>query len=412
MKTHVLILAVLFALTQAGAQTFTHEAKITVHGKSGLHKIALDATDKRFMRKDLRDMRILDPNGKEVPYVVLSEPLLRSKSDFVEYPIHSQIHHRNYSEVIIENTNKEKISNIAFNINNSDAVKRCAIEGSDDMKQWYTVSENQELSLAYNSEYTNTYKCIYFPLNNYRYFRLLIDDWRAEPMKINSAGYFRNSVIAGKLNEVNVTTSSEEIKKTTLLKLSFANNQQVDRMDFKIKDPRLFKRRAVVFVNREQKRKKTIEKYKQVLFEFDLSSDRPLWFDVPAINEPEVFIEIDNKDNPPLVIESVECRQLASYLICDLDSTKNYTLKCGNSELKVPEYDLNYFVSNVPQLLPEATLDDIKAIPTAFIQKPEETQQPFYETREFMWLCIGVGIAIVALFSASLLKEMKGNEKN
>jgi hypothetical protein len=179
-----LLLAVSFL---SYAQRYTHQAIIKTDQHKGLYKIALNPVYKQYMSSNLHDMRIYDSAKKEMPYVVLSEPLLKSKSDFNNYEIVSQKHfnanysiHLNwhstyaYTEIIIKNTSKESISNIAFNINNSDAYKYCAIEGSDDLKQWYSVSEKQELSLAYNDVYTNQYKCIYFPLTNYMYYRLLV----------------------------------------------------------------------------------------------------------------------------------------------------------------------------------------------------------------------------------------------
>ena len=411
MKNIVYSLLIIMSFS-AEAQSYSHQAAISPIKENGLYKIPLSAEIKQFMNSDLHDARILDSAQTEVPYVVLSEPLLKNKSDFIDYKILSQKHFGDYSEIIIHNPDKDKISNIAFNINNSDAYKYCAIEGSDDMKQWYSVSAKQELSLAYNEVYTNSYKCIYFPLNNYSYYRLLVDDWHAEPLKINSAGYFKNSVIAGKYNNVVFKTTIKEDKanKKTIILLSFLNNQQVDRIDFKIKNPRLFMRHAIVYVNRERKLKQDkVEIYREQLFEFDLSSAQALFFDVPGLNEKEVTIEIENKDNPALKIDSISCKQLASYLVCDLNTNNNYSLKFGNTTLKVPEYDLSNFVSTIPQLLPEASVEAIKEIPkvpTVVIEK----QKSFFETKRFLWICLALGSVIIFFFSKSLLKDM-GSKK-
>ncbi len=413
MKKLVYSLIIVLSIGAANAQSYSHQAPINGLKESGLYKIPLNPDLKQYMTKDLHDTRIHDSSQKEVPYIVLSEPILKSKSDFIEYKILSQKHFGNYSEIIIHNPNRDKISNIAFNINNSDAYKYCAIEGSEDMKQWYSVSEDQELSLAYNDVYTNTYKVIYFPLNNYSYFRLLVDDWRAEPLKINSAGYFKNSVIAGKLNDVVFTKSISEdkINKKTIIQLSFSNNQEVNRLDFKVKSPRLYMRHATIYVNRERKLKHDkIEKYREMLYEFNLSSDYPLLFDVPYLNEKEVFIEIENKDNPPLELESISCKQLASYLVCDLNANNKYHLRFGNTALKMPEYDLGNFVTSIPQLLPQAEIGAIKEIPKAVV-KVEEKEKSFFETKQFLWLCLGLGTIIIFFFSKSLLKDMGNNKE-
>lgn len=399
--------------TILSAQDFTHEAAIGNIIKDSLYKISLSPEYKQYMSTDFHDMRIYDAKQNEVPYVVLSEPLLRSKSDFVPYEIVSQNHFNTYSEIIILNANKDKISNIAFNINNSDAYKYCSIEGSDDQKQWYSVSELQELSLTYNESYTNQYKCIYFPLNDYKYFRLSVDDWHAHPLKINSAGCFRNSVIAGKLNDVpfskTITEDTKNLK--TVLTLSFSSEQTISRIDFKIKSPRLYMRHVIIYAKREKKLKHKTEQYKETLYEFDLKSDETLWFDLPALTEKELLVEIENKDNPALEIETISCKQLASYLVCDFRANENYMLRCGNKQLKLPDYDLVNFVTQIPQLLPEAKLDAMKEIPKQVASVSSEKEKSFLETPQFLWACLGIGAIIIFLFSRSLLKDMSKKEE-
>lgn len=413
MKKRVYFLSVMIgSMLNVFSQSFTHLSKISGIKADGLYKIPLGPEVKQYMTKDLHDLRVVDSAGREVPYVILSEPLLKSKSDFVPYDIVSQTHFSSYSEIVIHNPTNDKISNIAFNINNSDAFKYCAIEGSEDGKQWYSVSALQELTLLYNEDYTNQYKCIYFPLNNYKYFRLLVDDWFSQPLKINTAGYFKNSVIAGKLYDVAFTKNlTEDVKrKKTVITLKFSNNQSIDRLDFKIKEPRLFMRHAAVYAKRERKIKDNVEHYNETLCEFDLKSDKALFFDISQVNEKEIIIEIENKDNPPLQIDSLFCKQLASYVICDLKVDQDYTLKCGNTKLKVPEYDLINFVSQIPHLLPEAKLGAMEPIKQVAFQKPE-AEKAFYETKWFLWSCLGFGALIVFFFSKSLLADMGKNKE-
>ena len=417
MKRIYYILVLICTIYKSNAQFFSHEVKINKVTNAGLHKIAINSNVKQYITNDLHDVRIYDSALKEVPYFYVKEPLIKSKSDFVAYKILSQKHHKVYAqeitEIIVHNPDKNTISNIAFNINNSDAYKYCAVEGSDDMKQWYSISEHQELSLIYSNVYTDTYKIIYFPKNNYTYFRLLVDDWYSQPLKINSAGFFKLSTIAGKLNEISFSKKIVEnnVNKTTAIHLSFLNKQQIDRIDFKIKNPRLFNRTAFVYVIRERTLKHhKIEKYQQLVYEFKLNSAEPLLIDLEPMNEKEIIIEIENKDNPPLEIESISCKQLESYLICDLTSNNNYTLKFGNTNLKLPEYDLSNFITSMPQLLPEATIGLVKEIPKS-VSKTGKKPKSFFETKTFLWLCLGIGAIILFLFSRSLLNDINGKKE-
>ncbi len=392
------------------AQHFTHQAEIKSVTSNTLYRITVDPTLRATMSSDFHDTRIMDSKGNEMPYIVMNEAPLKSTTDFVQYPIVSQKHTPLYSEVIVENPGKDKISNIAFNINNSDAYKYCAIEGSDDMKQWYTVSAKQALSLAYSHTYTNTYQCIYFPLNDYKYFRLLIDNVRAEAFKINSAGYFKNSVSPGKLVEVKVNTRIETNRKTrmTSVYVSMPSEQEISRLDFFITAPRLFKRNARIYVNEITRRKHHTEKTEKTLHYFELSSDSPRLFDLP-LRAREFVIEIDNRDNPPLTIDSITFKQLAAYLVCDLAPNEKYTMKWGDKERPLPVYDLAGFVTSIPHLLPEVQIANAAAIviPTT---ANSATEKSFVESRTFLWLCIIAGAIVVLFFTLSLVKEMRSRD--
>ena len=393
------------------AQSFKFKTALNKTNNIGLHKLELKPAHQLYMMPSYNDVRIYDSLNKEVPYVLLSEPVVKSKTDFVEYTIKSQTHLKNHTEIIIENPNKNAISNIAFNINNSDALKYCSIEGSDDLGQWFTVSELQMLGLTYNEDYTNQYKCIYFPVNNYSYFRLLVDDWSSEPFKVNSAGYFKNSVISGKLNtlETKQEISIDSKKKITTIKLTFPCQQEVNQLSFKISAPRLFLRRANVYTISKEvlKNKKTVNHINQINA-FELNADKPFIFDVPSITTNELFIDIENNDNQPLQIDSVVIKQLAKYLIMDVANGSNYTLKCGDNQLQKPQYDLINFIKQSPQLLPELTLSAFEPINTTknTIVKPK----PFYEEKYFLWFCLLIAVVAISFFAWKLMKDLGTKE--
>lgn len=413
MKNHKLFLSycfIVFSYTFLVSQSFTHDFKIKKVNTDSLYIIPLLPEHKQYMSANLHDVRIFDSKNTEIPYVVLSEPLLKSKQSFMSYEIVSQTQYRDYSEIIIKNANRDKINNIAFNVNNSDAYKNCSVVGSNDMKEWFSVSASQQLQLVYNNSYTSQYKSIYFPLNDYLYFKLLIDDWYSHALKINSAGYFKNSIIAGTLNElaVNYSIHHDSKNKTSLVKFNQTNEQTIHQLDFIITSPRLYNRQAKIYVYKQQKVKRKIKPIKTVLYEFNFNSSDTLSFVIPPISEKEFFIEIENQDNPALQINQIKCKQLASYLICDLKKNEEYHLKSGNTALKIPQYDLVDFVNQIPQYLPQTSITLFKVIePKPTIKK----QNYFFQENTFIWISLGISALIILLFSRSLLKDLGHKNK-
>lgn len=411
-RSKVLFLLAIIFLYNTNAQNYTHQSKLGEVSKDSLYKLNLLPSHSKYMASDFRDVRLFDTKGNIIPYAIISEPIIKSKTDFVEYEIKSIKHFKTYSEIIIHNSEKQKINNIAFNINNSDAYKYCTVEGSDDLNKWYSVSALQELYLLYNENYTNQYKCIYFPLSDYKYFRLLIDDWYSNPLKVNSAGYFKNTMMAGKLNklESNFTIKHQKLKKKSIIDIWFNNVPKLDQLEFKISSPRLFKRQAVLFVTKEKKEKKKKKIVEVPITNFELSSESKNYINLNGITENHLIIEIENNDNPPLQIDSVICSQLASYLIADLKKGEKYVLKFGDTKLTKPVYDLSYFVKGVPQLYPSIDLNSIEKINALKDDLNSKNNTSFFEKPYFIWLSLGFGALVISLFAYSLLKDV--NKKN
>ena len=96
MKKINLILLLVFITVISHSQTFTRSSKINTNSKMGLHKIEITPAYQQLMCSDFHDVRIFDSSKVEIPYIILSEPMLKSKTDFIEYPILSQKHFRNY----------------------------------------------------------------------------------------------------------------------------------------------------------------------------------------------------------------------------------------------------------------------------------------------------------------------------
>lgn len=395
----------------AYSQQFSHRAKLAPVKENGLHRMELSPDARAIASMDMSDIRLLDAKQQQVPYIIVLESLSKAGSDFVEYPLLKQhIQPGHYSELIIENRQKEKLSNFSLCITNSDVEKSCDISGSDDKKQWYALSEKQVLSSLYDVGYTQVYKSIYFPPVNYRYFRIVINDSNSAPLKINRAGNFKGSLVAGKLLDVAAakTTVTQDAKnKTTRINVIFDNRQLVDRIDFTIAAPNYYKRPARVLVKRQQVLKHKTEVYEEELASFEINSAAALWFDMPAIKEKEFVIEINNQDNPALQVSQIKFKQLAAYLVSDLKAGEKYVLMLGNSALKAPRYDLNYFMDKIPRQIPEVAVGKVEQL---IAPKPIDKKEAGKKEDLFMWLCIAAGALCIVCFSYRLLHDLKSGK--
>lgn len=388
------------------AQNFSHEGELKGLRQTGYYKIPVAPEAKKQMRYDFRDVRLLDSADHEVPYYYLTEAPLKGKENYGAFKIISETHFQNCTELLIEGKANEEISNLAFKTSSPGSYTYCSVEGSSDSLHWLTVINSQLLNTIYSETYDSVYRCIYFPETKYLYYRVKLEGPETDSLKIMSAGNFKNSLLAGETFPLTFRSQFTEDtkKKLTVVKLTFENNQQIDRLTFRIRDTTAYKRHVTIYANKTERQKHKTLRYRDNLFEFDLSSDKSLLINVPAINEREIFIEIENKNLPPLQIESISCQQYAGYLICYLDSLNTYTLKCGNQKLRSPNYDPDFFDSSLPQLLP-VLLFNLNEIPPP--EPPATTAAlPFLQTKTFLCLCLLLGAASIIFFSVFLLKDM------
>ncbi len=409
MKIYKLI-AILLMANAGIAQNLT-TAKLDKVAKNGLHRIVLPTTLRSISKEDLSDFRILDAKGNEVPYFYKNENETKITDDYIAYKIISEISiPKKQTTVIFENPEKS-ISSIVLTIANYDGEKTYNLYGSNDQNQWYGLSNNQVLYDLSSSENLNIDKTISFPLNNYKFLKIELDDKKSLPIKIEKIGNINSKSFTGDLLTVDYTTKNiTELKaeKKTKIKILFDDYQYLNQIKFEISEPKLYKRNVRVFKLEERKVKHKFETFESEIINFELNSDSQNGFNLMNIYEKDFYIEIENQDNQPLKIDEIKFFQIPVSVIADLKTGENYTIKTGNPDAIAPVYDLEYFKNSITVELPETKISEIimPKIGSNVIQ-----EKPFWEQSWFMWICISLGGIAVLYFSMSLLKDLNKTEK-
>jgi len=405
-----LIKIFLFSVLFSAGQNFTHSLSITSK-QNGLQALAVGVELKNLASTAFTDVRIFDKSNNEVPYFLVTESFNYSSTNFKEYQVtDKQIGKGRYTSFIVQNPNKEAMQNIVLCVANSDALKVCNITGSDDKKQWYSVSDHIFLYHLFDENSVNAYRTMMFPMVNYKYLKIEINDLYTLPLNILKVGYFEGAISAGKLNDVkpaNYEYSNNKKKKISLIHFKFENPTILNRLSFKIKSPNYYKRLAHVFVNRTKTVKNKEEIYRDVLAQFELNSNNQNLFDLISFREKEFFIEINNEDNPPLEIDTLELKQLQTYLVADFKNGETYTLKVGDKNLNTPRYDIEFFKNKISQYLPTLEVSDLKPIPSLVATSIVPVSKPFWQEAWFLWICIALASFVLFLFSLRILKDMK-----
>lgn len=403
MKIYNLFLLLLCANVMVAQNTTAKIEKVKV---DGLHKIILPTVLRSISNDDLSDFRILDSKENEVPYFVNKNVDPVSDSQYKEYKIISTSEiPRKQSTLIFENSDKT-INQVILSIANYDGEKTFTISGSNNQKEWFGISNNGYLSYLNASNATYVSKTIDFPLTNYKYIKIDLDDKKSLPIRIISVGNFNfktTSTLFLPVNYTKKTITELKSEKKTLIYFEFENATNIDQIKFQISNPKLFKRYAKVYKNETRKVKHKIENYQNFIANFELSSNSKNTFQLVGTKEKDFYIEIDNQDNQPLTIDNVQFFQYPLSIIADLKTNENYTIITGNPNAILPVYDIENFKSNIPNNLHTATISKIK---TKGLKNTIETKKIFWQQPWFMWVCIGLGAIVILYFASSLVKDL------
>jgi hypothetical protein len=403
MRTLIRALSIVFVSIGASvfAQGDLYQLRLSSVSESGLHRLQLQPDWRAAMKADRSDLRITDNIGKECPFVFRQPTLSGSLNTFVQYHILSQTHFKSYSELVIENPTKDLISNLVFVIRNSDAHKYCAVEGSEDLKQWFSISAKQELQLVSEISSGSTVKSINIPASEYPYIRIHIEDWHSRPLLIKAVGHYQTETASQKLLSFPVFFQEEKSKTKGQQQFNiYAKQQEIHDLKFSFEGPRLYKRSYRLFTGSSTKADYQIA-------EGIFSSDQESLINLSDLRTEYLVLVIENGENPPLHIKELIGTQVPSYLVFDADSSKSYEMSFGDRSLSAVNYDLEHFVGADISYLPEVSVTSINKESQATEAKVEEAPKPFYERKEFLWACIGIGAFVVLWFSRSLLKDLR-----
>jgi hypothetical protein len=410
MKKITRIIAFLFFVNTSFAQNTTN-AKIKPVTANGLHKLVLPIEIRSFSEEDLSDFRILDSKGNEVPYFSDKNAEAISNSSYKEYKIVSKSEIPKKQSLFIFENPEKTINQVSLTIANYDGEKTYSLSGSNDQKQWFGISNNNYLSDLNASDATYVSKTISFPLTNYKYIKIDLDDKKSLPIRIIGVGNFYLKTQLTSLLPVafkQKTINENKPEKKTQIHVVFENTNFLDQIHFDIPNPKLYKRYATIYKIVSEKVKHKFVNRKIELSSFELNSDSPNTFNLASFHEKEFYIEIENDDNQPLEIKNIQFSQIPVHVIADLKSNENYVIKTGNPNLMAPVYDISSFKNSISSNLPVAEILDVQT-PKSTIEVT--TKKEFWQESWFMWVCICVAAIAILYFTSSLIKDMKKSEE-
>ncbi len=318
-------------------------------------------------REDYADLRITDRNGREIAWLLRGETERIYAGGFQSFPVDIEATAKETSVLIT--TGGKALSSFTLRMKNADANKYATLKGSNDRKAWYAVKDHLALLNISNRESTEAYVQLDFPLSDYQYYKLTIGDSLSAPLNIRGVGVMKEGYsLVPHLLDVPVKESviRTEGKQTDVL-LVLPYETKVADVVFHISSPTYYNRDVKIWLptyHRSVERRSLLKARKYITWQnytigtLAADSGRPVTLSYDQYTDT-LRMEVFNKDDQPLKIDSIKVYAKKLYLVAGLKAGEVYQLTCGDEEAVYPQYDLS-FAAQLPDSLQHLTLGNIE----------------------------------------------------
>lgn len=374
----------------------THKAILPKVGNDAFYSIDLPYEVLGGARTDLADIRIVDGKGKEVAWLLQEDAESKNSNEFIPLPMDvSSLPRR--TDILITGAG-EPLASLFLKIKNADVSKEAALLGSDDGAKWFVVKDRFQLRRANYSNQTEALLDVTFPLSDYQYYKLSLNDSLSAPLNVIGVGkikvesYNKQHLLEVPLTGSRISTREKETEIELVLPFKF----QFERLDFYISSPRYFRRSL-----------RLVQPLGGTVVLSDAGgSPQP----VPMGGYSDTLrLTISNGDDRPLGIDSIKVYVRKYSVVAALEKNVEYTLTYGDPQAKFPQYDLS-FSKQIPGKIDRVMISNIERIPAEVSLKEESSAWLVFLKTYGVWLVIILVIVQILYMVRKMLSSKPDDE--
>lgn len=349
------------------AQSFSYKAPVAPITRSGYHRIELSPDVLGQLHDGLGDIRLFEGQKREVPYVLTRQTGTEATA-FIPFETIKKTNVPGLkTTVIVKRPSRQPIQSIGVEIQNTNVMKKATLSGSHDASNWYALDDAVRMCRNSNATTTTSLQTISFPLSDYTYFRLDINDSTSAPLNVLRIGNFGQTSTTARYTNIPGLrfTQIDSSDHYTYLLLNRPAQARIDRLQIRVGQPMQFRRQAEVGHNfsetivRKRRSRPILRQSFDPLFAFTISSVGDSTVELPGLQTDKLCVRIANGDDPPLQIRAIEAAQLTTYLTANLLADSTYHIEFGNLATAGPVYDLAYFKNQLSGTLPVVSVGAI-----------------------------------------------------
>ncbi len=385
------IILFLFLLTVFQIFSSQYFKTIKISGKSAYKQFFITEDIYENSKNNLEDIRIINNNGKEIPYVIETEKEQDKYREKVvaRAKITEILTKKDKMEFIVKFDSGSSLKDIIGNklemIPTRNFYTEYTLFGSNNDIDWEWITSGEIYKTPEKSNLT-----MEFSKKRYEYYKVVTP--------LDKGNIFDEAILKLSDNE----TGKQEIVKT---KLDYKLEQREKSTILKIKSKFLPLKNIVLDVDDEFKRNYSVRDEDNLYQEGVISKvgeKSNLEINLENVSKSsEITVEIRNGDNLPLKIKSVTGNYVPDRVVFKAVEGENYKVTFGNENLKKPEYDLGEFVDLITER---------DTVTTGKITKIEDKGNLNLEKNYMVYYNIFIGI-IVLILIIFMARRITGDKK-
>lgn len=407
-RTINISLLLLLFYTHVFGQVQQYDYKRKLEGISATwHAVELPDDIFQKVSPDFRDIRIMGITAKgdtiEAPYI-LKEEKEKVISHKVTFKKINQSYNQQGRYFTFEVKDEQIVNHIVLDINNRNFNMFLKLEGSQDQKEWFTITDNYRIVGIANGLVNYHFSTLSFPDSKYRYYRLQMKGnikpsinatARITQRKVNEANY-KEFPVAGK------KISNDKERKRTVIDIDLDSSLPVSYLKVTAKDDFDYYRPIhLEYLHDSVKTEKGwIYNYRHLTSDV-LSSLEENAFTFSSITAQKFRIVIQNHDNTPLNIDHITAKGHTYKLLARYTEPADYFLVYGSQKASAPYYDIGVFEDKIPENLSSLTLGKEMQIAKA----TQPVQEALFENKGWLWAIMIVIMGVLGWFSLRMISK-------
>lgn len=379
--------------------SFAYKSALDNVVSGGFYRIPLSPSIISKCKNGLNDIRILDQEGRQVPYVLRSGRPEFEEKDFIELPILSVKKEADkQTHILIKNISQKEVGELLLVIKNIDAQRTVSISGSDDQEQWFVIRENIELNNLIASETDRFFQTVSFPNSRYKFFEITIIGKDLLPVNIIKAGMYESRHKNGEYVELQnpAISQKDSSNHSSYISVTFNDTYVVNKLQPAVQGPKFFRRNISI--------RDANEKFDDYPGSYILSSADDNSYVINSRTKNLVLV-IENRDSPPLKVLSVKAYQLSKYLLTYLEPAAAYQLVFSDSAAVAPQYDLEFFRDSLTN-----TVTEIGTGPVIKTLQEEISPSQNSHSMIILWVIIIAVLGLLLALTLRMTKEVSKKE--